>query len=100
MAVNDQDFLVVMEGLGEAAAFARGDALEGARVHVPPTVDVRAVRTRLGYTQAAFAARFGFALSALREWEQRRREPNPTARVLLTVIAREPEAVRRALEAS
>jgi putative transcriptional regulator len=33
----------------------------------------------------------------LQDWEQGRHAPDPMARAFLTVIAREPEAVRRAL---
>jgi putative transcriptional regulator len=60
--------------------------------------DVVAIRKRLGLTQDAFAARFGFSHGAVRDWEQQRRQPEASARVLLTVIDREPEAVRRALD--
>jgi putative transcriptional regulator len=41
--------------------------------------------------------RFGFAIDAVQDWEQHRRMPDRTARILLTVIAREPAAVTRAL---
>jgi DNA-binding transcriptional regulator YiaG len=67
---------------------------------VPPQVDVRAIRERLGLSQARFAARFGFSAAAVRQWEQGRRKPHGPARVLLTIIAREPGAVRRALESA
>ena len=43
------------------------------------------------------ADRFGLDVRALQEWEQGRRVPDRAARVLLTVIDREPEAVVRAL---
>jgi putative transcriptional regulator len=43
------------------------------------------------------AARFGFALNAVQNWEQGRREPDGAARAYLTVIDRSPIAVRRAL---
>lgn len=65
----------------------------------PGTIDVKALRERLNMTQASFAATFGFSPWTVRQWEQRRREPTGPARVLLTVINREPEAVRRALSA-
>ncbi|CAA7626645.1 DNA-binding transcriptional regulator [Magnetospirillum sp. SS-4] len=67
------------------------------RVVVPAEVDVRAVRQALGLSQEVFAAKFGFSLGSLRNWEQGRRQPDGPARVLLKVIAKEPEAVRRAL---
>ncbi|HET8729071.1 MAG TPA: helix-turn-helix domain-containing protein, partial [Alphaproteobacteria bacterium] len=55
------------------------------------------VRRRLGLSQQEFAARYGFAVSALRDWEQGRRRPEQAARVLLKVIEHEPQAVERAL---
>ena len=61
------------------------------------TVDVKAIRAGLGLSQQDFALRFGFSLAAVRDWEQRRRQPDPAARVLLTVIAHEPAAVDQAL---
>jgi putative transcriptional regulator len=69
------------------------------RVHVPDRVDVKAIRRKLGMSQAAFAASFGFALDAVQNWEQGRRRPEGAARAFLKVIEREPEAVRRALAA-
>lgn len=68
---------------------------------VPPTVvDVRAIRKKLHLSQSAFAERFGFTAASVRQWEQGRRQPHGPARVLLTVIDREPMAVYRALLAS
>ena len=34
-------------------------------VHIPETVDVKAVRARIGLPQAGFAARFGLSLHTL-----------------------------------
>jgi len=73
----------------------------GAVRAVPPAkVDVQAIRKGLNLSQSEFAARFGFTAAAVRQWEQGRREPHGPARTLLTLIAREPGAVRRALEAA
>ena len=80
----------------EALAIARGEA-EPARVFVPVSIDVRAIRKRRGMTQAAFAGRYGFPVGTLRDWEQGRRVPDAAARAFLQVIEREPEAVERAL---
>jgi putative transcriptional regulator len=69
------------------------------RVHVPVEVDVKAIRKKLGMTQAEFARSFGFGLDAVQNWEQGRRRPEGAARAFLKVIDREPDAVRRALAA-
>jgi putative transcriptional regulator len=58
----------------------------------------RTLRRALGLTQEQFATRFRIPLGTLRDWEQGRSEPDKPARAYLTVIARDPEAVRRALE--
>lgn len=74
---------------------------EGRVQFVPPSkVDVRSIREKLNLSQSEFAARFGFTAAAVRQWEQGRRQPHGPARVLLTVIAREPGAVSRALKSA
>ena len=60
-------------------------------------VDLKQLRRRLGLTQESFAARFGFLLGTVRNWERGRRRPEGPAQILLQVIDREPEAVERAL---
>lgn len=89
----------IMAGLQDAVAYARGDTTRGQAhiVCVPDTVDVKAIRKRLGLTQAAFARQCGFEISSIRNWEQGRRQPEGPARVLLLVIDKEPDAVQRAL---
>jgi putative transcriptional regulator len=57
--------------------------------------NVRALRRRLGLSQAQFAKRFGFSIETLRNYEQGHRQPNGPARILLEVIAAEPDAVTR-----
>lgn len=88
----------ILRGARQALAYARGDRSQGV-AHVPKHVDVKAIRERTGLTQAEFAARFGFSPRTLQQWEIGRRMPHGPARVLLTIIAREPKAVRRALAA-
>jgi putative transcriptional regulator len=86
--------------LQDAIAIARGEADPSTyRVHVPADVDVKAIRRKLGMTQAEFARSFGFGLDAVQNWEQGRRRPEGAARAFLKVIDREPDAVRRALAA-
>ena len=58
----------------------------------------RTLRRALGLTQEEFAARFHLPLGTVRDWEQGAHRPDRAAQVLLTVIARDPDAVARALE--
>ena len=69
----------------------------GRRIARDDVEDVRSLRTRLGLSQERFAARFGFSVDAIRQYESHRRTPTGPARTLLRVIAREPDAVTRAL---
>jgi len=69
--------------------------------YVPaPQVDVRKLRARLGLSQTQFAAKFGFSLDSIQNWEQGHRQPEGPARILLVVIAKNPKAVEAALRSS
>ena len=91
----------IIAGLNSAVRYSQGDKHDVAEhsVDVPDRIDVivKGLRSKLGMSQGSFAARFGISPATLRNWEQGRRSPEGPARVLLTIIDREPEAVRRAL---
>ena len=89
----------IINGLHEAIAHAKGDAsLARVRVvRVPEQVDVKAIRQQLNLSQREFAQRFGFSLDTLQNWEQGRRFPDSTARVLLKVIEQHPDIVEDTL---
>jgi putative transcriptional regulator len=63
----------------------------------PRPIDVKAIRKRVKMSQAEFARAYGISKRALQEWEQGGRQPDSAARAYLTVIAKEPAVVRRAL---
>ena len=86
----------MMDGLNDVEAFLGGEQ-EGFKAHVPQDVDVKAIRNRLGMTQARFSNTFGFSLDAIKHWEGGRRTPEAPARTLLTVIDKNPAAVLTAL---
>ncbi|MGX7708199.1 helix-turn-helix domain-containing protein [Methylobacterium sp. Gmos1] len=71
------------------------DGLAGAR-RLPR---IRTLRRALALTQKEFAARYHIPLDTLRDWEQGRTVPDQPAQAYLTVIAHDPEGVRRALAA-
>jgi putative transcriptional regulator len=85
-----------------AAALADPDAqpLTKERLaHMKRVPRAKTLRRALGLTQEEFAARYQIPIGTLRDWEQGRSEPDHPARAYLKVIARDPEGVRRALEA-
>lgn len=69
------------------------------RVLTPHVPDVQALRRKLGLSQSEFAARFGFSVCTVQEWEQGRALPDRPARILLRVIEKSPKAVERAVAA-
>jgi putative transcriptional regulator len=98
MDMSKRAFDKIMQGICEARAYLEGTADKRRyRVHVPAKVDVKKIRRRLGLSQEAFAQTYGFAVSAVRDWEQGRRKPERSARILLKIVEKEPEAVTRAL---
>ncbi|VAW31205.1 Antitoxin to RelE-like translational repressor toxin [hydrothermal vent metagenome] len=88
----------IKQGLIEAIEFAQGKTSE-AIVHEFSPIDIKAVRAKVGMTQVEFASAFGISLGTLRHWERGDRKPRGPALVLLNVVAKEPEAVLRALQA-
>lgn len=88
----------LIHAMRQAVDFSEGKHVPGMRVHIPSSYDVAAIRRRMKLSQKEFAARFGFSVDSVQNWEQGRRIPEGPARTLLAVIAHEPKAVERALE--
>jgi putative transcriptional regulator len=63
---------------------------------MPKAADVKAIRDSLELSQESFAGFLGVSLGTVRNWEQKRREPQGPARALLLVAAKQPRAVRAA----
>ena len=94
--MRKQDFNNLVESVRQAGRIRRGEA-EPSRVAEFASVDVKAVRLRLGKSQSAFARMIGVSVATLQNWEQGRRRPVGPARALLKVAAANPEAVAAAL---
>lgn len=92
----NSEFDELKAALEEAIAHTQGQPT-GVVVREVRQIDVAAIRKRLAMSQTQFARVFGVSVGTIRNWEQHHREPEGPARVLLTVIDREPEAVVRAL---
>jgi putative transcriptional regulator len=93
--------LIAEEQISEAGVARSGRAADdrrriSARTHGAPRQDIAAgPRADAGRV----AARYHIPLGTVQDWEQGRSEPDQPARAYLTVIGRDPEGVRRALEA-
>ena len=88
-------FESIKQGLQEAIAHTQGKI--AARTHRPAEIDVAQIRHSLGLTQMEFAAKFSISVGTLRHWERGDRSPHGPALALLHVVAKEPQAVLRAL---
>ncbi|HUI43197.1 MAG TPA: helix-turn-helix domain-containing protein [Terriglobia bacterium] len=80
----------------QALALATGEH-NACVVHIPGEINTARIRKKIKMSQSHFAAYFGVSVRTVQEWEQGRAVPSGAARAFLTVIDREPDAVRRAL---
>jgi putative transcriptional regulator len=90
---NDQ---VLAEARADPAALPAEDR-KGRLGRVARISLAKRIRWTLHMSQIEFAKTFRIPLGTLRDWEQHRRDPDQAAKAYLEVIAREPDAVRRAL---
>ena len=61
------------------------------------TPRAKIIRRALELTQEQFAVRYHIPLGTLRDWEHGRTEPDQPAQAYLTLIARDPDRVKRML---
>src|SRR5262245_10033453 len=94
--MRKKDFDDLVASVRQAGRIRRGEA-QPSRVTEFAPVDVKAIRQRLGKSQAEFARMIGVSVATLQNWEQGRRRPEGPARALLKVAAANPEAVSAAL---
>jgi putative transcriptional regulator len=98
---------LLLQGLNEALAIERGEAVAARRVRrvatvreasvVPPrgydAKGVQAVRERLGLSQAVFARVLNSSAETVKAWEQGKRAPDGMALALLQVADEHPQAL-------
>lgn len=85
-------FSQLLESVREGGAILWNER-EPARAFSFEEPDVRTLREKHGLSQPKFAALMGISVGTLRNWEQGRRKPEGSARVLLWVVEKHPEAV-------
>lgn len=90
--MDDEDFGGIVASLRNAIAHAKGDARAGRVVAGP---DVKAIRQSVRLTQSAFAKTYRFSVATVRDWEQRRRQPDTGSATLLRMIEADPRGVER-----
>ena len=76
-----------------------GQGRENDLLSFAPVIPPQILRKHLGMTQSEFAKALRIPLSTLRNWEQGRVLPDPAARSLLTIVAKNPKIALKALAA-
>jgi putative transcriptional regulator len=94
--MRKKDFDELLQGVREMKAILGGE-MKPAYERVVRPLDIKAIRKRLGLSQGDFALLIRVPTATLRNWEQGRTQPDGPARALLTVAARNPRAVMKAL---
>lgn len=90
--MKDELFEELIESVREGGAILRGER-NPSRIFRFEEPDIRRLREKHGLSQSRFAALMGISVGTLRNWEQGRRKPEGSARVLLRVVEKHPEAV-------
>src|SRR5262245_46340099 len=85
-------FEELLESVREGGAILQGKKAPSRAFQVAEP-DIRSLRERHALSQSQFAALMGISVGTLRNWEQGRRRPEGSARVLLRVVERHPDAV-------
>ena len=86
----------LVQSVQGAGRIRRGSARASQSFRFAPA-DVKAIRNRLGKSQAEFSLMIGVSIATLRNWEQGRRTPEGPALAPLRVASAAPRTVSRAL---
>jgi putative transcriptional regulator len=97
--MNTKLFAELVESMKQMNEIARGERAPSREYRVDP-LSVKALRSKLGFSQPKFAKLLRVEVGTLRNWEQGRREPTGPAKSLLTAISRDPTHVLRLLAAA
>jgi putative transcriptional regulator len=85
----------IAAGLEDAIAYAEGDSSRGREAK---PVDVKAIRLSMNLTQSEFARRYRLPIGTVRDWEQRRTQPDSGSKVYLQMIEADPANVLKIVE--
>jgi putative transcriptional regulator len=90
--------LEILDGIQEIKEWQQGKKkLKVTSVSLPTADDVAKIRHKLKLNQEDFADFMGVSVKTLRNWEQKRREPQGPAKSLLRIAQKAPGAILKAL---
>ena len=91
----------IITGARQALAYLKGDKTKGRAYKVRNRdIDVKAIRERLHMTQEVFSETFAIPVSTLKKWQTNNRVPEGPTKAYLTVIEKNPHAVKKALHSA
>ncbi|HKY84593.1 MAG TPA: NadS family protein [Anaerolineales bacterium] len=90
--MKEKLFDELLQSVREGGEILRGKAAPS-RAFKVTGADVKRIRASYQLSQDEFAAVMGISLGTLRNWEQGRRVPEGSARILLRVAEKHPEAL-------
>lgn len=88
----------IIDGAGQALDYTKGDKTQGRAHRIRnKEINVKAIRLSLKLTQKAFAEKYLFSLSSVKQWETNKRVPKGPAKVYLRIIETYPNIVDKVL---
>ncbi len=90
--MDDEMFDELLGSVREAGRILRGEQAPS-RTFPLEFPDVRSIREQVGLPQSRFASLLGVSVRTVRSWEQGRRHPSGAARVLLSLLEKNPDRV-------
>ena len=91
----------IITGAQHALVYLKGDKTKGRAYEVRARdIDVKAIRENLDMTQEVFSETFAIPVSTLKKWETNNRVPEGPTKAYLTVIEKNPRAVKKALHSA
>ncbi len=90
--MDERLFQELLESVQEARDIMRGERHPSRRFRIE-AADVKQIRERLGLSQREFAMLLGVSVATVQNWEQSRRQPRGTARLLLLIAQQHPEVL-------
>ena len=90
--MEDKIFNELLQSVDQAKSIMSGN-LKPSRTFYIEEPNAKEIRVKLKLTQNEFSNLLNISINTLRNWEQGRRTPQGTARVLLNVVNTHPEAL-------
>ncbi len=90
--MKDDLFQELLQSVREGGSILRGEQ-KPSRIFTFQDPNAEIIREKYGLSQSKFAALLGISIKTLRNWEKGRRKPQGSARILLQVADKHPEAL-------